>query len=108
MVASSSTERPIVPPGAGRVLEHEPQTVVRQREELGERRNDPGEARVEPLAEVRADVEDHALRADRRGGLERRSHRRDRLGVDLGIGAREVDEVERVAHDRSDPDLVAA
>ena len=40
------------PPGSGRVLEHEPQAVVGQLQELAERRDDE----LEPLLEARAEV----------------------------------------------------
>ncbi len=74
--------------GAGRVLHQEPEVVVRQLEQLPQRGNDPLEPGLESGAEMRADVEDDALGPDRVGRLERRAHRRDRLVVDLGVGAR--------------------
>ena len=58
------------PPGSGRVLEHEPQAVVGQLQELAERRDDELEPLLEARAEVGADVEHDGLRPDRRGRLE--------------------------------------
>ena len=52
--------------GAGRVLHQQPEVVGRQLEELPQSGHDVLEPRLEPGPEVRADVEDDALGADRR------------------------------------------
>ncbi len=81
--------------------------VVAAVEDPLERSGRPFGPDLEAGAEVRADVEDHAVRLDRGGGIHRRAHRRDRLLVDLVVGRCEVAEVERVADDAADPVLGA-
>ena len=68
--------------GAGRVLHQEPRRVGAELEHLLHRRQHALEAGFEPAAEMRADVEDDAVRADRAGDLHRVPHRGDRLLVD--------------------------
>ena len=87
------------PACAGGVLHAEPEVVGRQLEELAQRGLDERDRFVEPEAEVRADVEDDRLGADRVRGLHRRAERRERVLAYRGIATREVDEVERVAGD---------
>ena len=108
IAASSSTERPIVPPAPA-----EFSSTSQSRSSVSSRSSrSGGTARFRPFAdaraEVRAEVEDDAVGADRGCGVERGAHRRDRLLVDLAVGRGEIDEVEGVTDDRLDPDLVAA
>ncbi len=107
-VASSSIERPIVPPGPGRVLHQEPGVAVAAaRGSARAPRTTRSSAAVEAGAEVRADVEDDRVRLDRARGVDRGAHRRDRLLVDRVVGRGEVAEVERVADDPADARLGA-
>ena len=92
---------------AGGVLQHEPEPVVRQLEQLAEHRDGAAEPLRHSRSEVRPQVEDDALRPDRRRSLERRPHSGDGLLVDLLVRCGQVDEVERVADDRGDPNLLA-
>jgi len=91
--------------GSGRVLHAEPERVRRQLEELAQSRLDELHGVVEPYSEVRADVEDDGLGADRVSGLHRRAQRRQRVLADSQVAAREVHEVQRVARDRLDASL---
>ena len=100
--ASSATDRPIVPPAPA---EFSSRSQSRSSVSSSSSRSGGHGTLRRPReadAEVRADVEDDALGADRGGGLQRRAHRRDRLLVDLAVGRREVDEVERVADHGAD------
>ena len=74
-------------------------------EDLRERGHRPLEAGLEAGAEMRADVEDDAVRLDRARGVDGVAHRLDRLLVDPVVRRREVAEVERVADDAADPGL---
>ena len=92
--------------GAGRVLHQEPGRLRAVLEDLLHGRDDTLQPGLEARAEMRADVEDHPLRPDRRGGVHRRAHGRDALLVELVVGAGEVDEVEGVDDGRADPELL--
>ena len=105
--ASSAIDLPIVPPAPGGVLHAEPEVVGRQLEELPKRGLDERDGFVEPEAEVRADVEDDRLGADRVRGLHRRAERDERVLAYRGIATREVDEVEGVTADSLDAGLTA-
>ena len=56
---------------------------------------------------MRADVEDDPVGVDPARHVDGVAHRRDRLLVDVLLGAREVDEVQRMAEDAFDPGLLA-
>ena len=60
-----------------------------------------------PGAEVRADVEDDAVRLDRARGVDGRAHRRTALGVDRPVLRRQVAEIERVDEHRADVRFLA-
>ena len=99
-VASSSIERPIVPPAPA---EFSSSSHVRSEQSSStsrERRHRPLEPGLEAGAEVRAEVEDDAVRLDRARRLHRLPHRVDALAVELVVRAREVDEVDRVHEHR--------
>ena len=88
--------------GAGRVLDQQPGVAVAALEDLGQRRDRAVEAGLETRPEVRADVEDDPVRADRGRRVDGAAHRPDRLLVDLVVGRGEIAEVERVADDAAD------
>ena len=96
-----------MPPGAGGVLHAQPEVVGGELEELTQRRLDELDGVVEPEPEVRADVEDDRLGADRVGRLHRRPERRERVLAHGGISAGEVHEVEGVARHGLDSCLPA-
>ena len=84
--------------GAGRVLHQEPRRRrSRARAPAPSRAATRSSPRSKPGAEMRADVEDDAVGADRARDLHRVAQRRDRLLVDVVVRRREVAEVERVA-----------
>ena len=60
---------------------------------------------LESRTEMRADVEDHGVRADRLCRVEGVAQGVDRLAVDLVVGGGEIDEVQRVADDAEDTGL---
>ena len=95
------------PACTGGVLHAEPEVVGRQLEELAKRGLDERDGFVEPEAEVRADVEDDRLGADRVRRLHRRAERHERVLAYRGIATREVDEVEGVTADGLDAGLTA-
>ena len=95
-------------PGAGGVLHAEPEVVGRELENLPQGTRDDVERLVESVTEVRSDVEDDSLCADRLRGLHRRSERLERLRADLVVPTREVHEVERVTHHGAYPGLLPA
>ena len=90
------------------VLHAEPEVVGRELEELAQRGLDERDGFVEPEAEVRADVEDNGLGADRVRGLHRCAERGERVLAHRRVAAREVDEVEGVARDGLHARLPAA
>ena len=90
------------PAGACGVLDAQPEPVSRQLEELAHRGRDDGDRPVEAVAEVRAGVEHDRVGVDRARGVHRRPQRGERFRANLGVRAREVDEVERVAGDVAD------
>ena len=94
-------------PGSRRVLHAEPRRLVGALERLGQRGHDALEAGLEAGAEVRADVEDDRLGADRGGGVDGRAQRGDALLVEVVLRAGEVQQVERVDRDGADPELLA-
>ncbi len=96
------------PARACRVLHAEPGRLVAVFERLCQGRRDPLDRGLEPGAEVRAHVEDDGLGLDRTRGVDGRAQGRDALLVEVGLRAREVDEVERVDEDAADPELGAA
>ena len=106
-VASSSIDRPIVPPAPAE-FSISSQVCPSSARRSAERGHDPFEARLEPGAEVRADVEDDCVRADRAAGVDRRAHDVDALLVEVVLRAGEVDEVERMDQHPTDPELPAA
>jgi hypothetical protein len=55
-----------------------------------------------------ADMEDDRVRLDRAAHVDRVLERCNRLRVEIVVGARQVDQVERVADDAADPGLGAA
>ncbi len=73
------------PARAGGVLHAQPEVVGRQLEELAKRRLDELDGLVEAVAEVRADVEDDGVGADRVRRLHRRAQRRERVLADDAI-----------------------
>ena len=101
--ASSSSDRPIVAARPGGVL-HAAATCRRRTASriCARPRRCARRPRSKPAPEVRADVEDDAVGADRRRGIHRRAQRLDRLLVDRVVRGREVAEVERVADDAAD------
>src|SRR6266540_7147717 len=88
------------------VLHQQPGPVVAALQHLLERRDDALQARLEPGAQVGADVEDDALGVDRARRVHRRAHRVDALLVDRLVGRRQVDQVEAV-DERGYPRLLA-
>ena len=108
IAASSSIERPTVPPAPAEFSSRS-QVVS---EQCSSTSRSAGHAALEPClearAEVRADVEDDAVRLDRAGRVDRRDHRLEALAVDHVVRRREVAEVERMHEHRADPRLRAA
>src|SRR5919198_345802 len=96
------------PARARRVLHQEPDPVAAEFEQLPHRAADALDARVEPGAEVGADVEHDCVGLDPAGDLDRVPERIDRLLVQLVVRAREVNEVEGVADHGADSGLGAA
>ena len=101
ITASSSTERPIVPPAPAEFSSRSQRSSVVSARSSRRGGTILRSALREPGAQVGADVEDDALGADRGRRLQRGAQRRDGLLSDLAIGAGEVDEVERMADDRA-------
>src|SRR5262249_38096992 len=93
--------------GPGRVLHAKPGRLVAVLERLIQRGHDSLDGGLEAGAEVRADVEDDRLGADRAGGVDGRAQRRDALLVEVVLRAREVDQVERGDRDGADPGPLA-
>ena len=87
------------PPGAGGVLHQQPGLVRGELEHLLHRGHDAFEPMLEAGAEMRADVEDDGVGADRARDLHRVAQRGDRLLVHGVVGSGEVAEVERMAED---------
>ena len=96
------------PSRAGGVLEDEPESLVRELEQLAERRHRALYPAREPLAEVRADVEDDPVGADRGAVSSDARIAVDGLPVDRPVGRCEVDEVERVTDDARRSRLLAS
>ena len=86
IVASSSTERPIVPPAPAEFSSRSHVVSEQRSSALLERRHGPLEAGVEAGAEVRADVEYDTVRLDRASDVDGRLERSDRLLVELVSG----------------------
>ena len=106
--ASSSSERPIVPPAPAEFSSRSQVGPSQRRQRLLEGRRRPLEPGLETIAQVRADVEDDAVRLDRARRRRPCSQERGaRLLPDLLVRGGEVDEVEGVADDRPDPGLGA-
>src|SRR3954463_2844140 len=82
--------------GAGGVLHQQPRRVVAELEHLLDRRENTLQSLLEAGTEVRADVDDDGVRADRAGDLHGRAQGRHRLFVDRIVGGGEVAEVERM------------
>ena len=93
--------------GAGRVLEQEPGRVRAVLEHLAQSGHAALEPGVEARPEVRADVEDDAVRLDRARRVDGCDHRREALPVNDVVRGGEVAEVERVHQHRPDPRLGA-
>src|SRR5205823_8462556 len=97
-----ATDRPA---GARRVLHQQPCLLGAELQHLLQRGNDALEPGLEAAAQVRAHVEDDAVRADGATDLHRVAHSGDGLLVDGVVGRGEVAEVERVAEDTADAGL---
>ena len=97
--ASSAIERPIVPPAPAAFSMHSQRSSVVSSRSSRSAGSTSVDGVVEAETEVRADVEDDRLGADRVGRLHRRAERHERVLADGRVAAREVDEVERVARD---------
>ncbi len=101
-IASSSIERPIVPPAPA---EFSSRSHVRSEQRSSTSRSAGHralDARLQAGAQVRADVEDDPVRPDRAGRVDGRAHRRAALAVDRPVLRGEVAEVERVHEHRTE------
>ena len=96
------------PACARRVLHQQPGVALAALQDAGECGARPLETRLEAGAEVRADVEDDAVRLDRARSVDGVAHRLDRLLVDLLVRCGQVAQVERVADDAADTRLAPA
>src|SRR3954447_2337009 len=92
--------------GSGRVLHQQPRALAAALEHLLHRGHGSLEARLEPGAQVGADVEHDRVGMDGARRVDGRPHRLDALAVDLLVGRGEIHEVEAV-HERGDAELRA-